>query len=132
MRAKSLEFDVIVLHIYPNDPLPNVAYFDQPRPTLFFRHSGHAFNLGLDVAHVYADIHPVGHEMSVQFCANEARKVMLPLPLVDEGLTLGYKAGARTKLGLPLDASIVLTIGWPYKFFPALGVQFSYRRSVAL
>lgn len=118
MRTRASEFDAIILHIYPNDPLPNVAFFDRPRPALFFRHSGHAFNLGLDVAHVYADIHPVGHAMSSEFCAQDALKVMLPLPLVDEGLTTCDKADARTKLGIPVDALMVLTIGWPYKFFP--------------
>jgi len=118
MRAKSLEFDAIILHIYPNDPLPNLAFFDQPRPVLFFRHSGHAFNLGLDVARVWAEIHPVGLEWSAQFCAKDTRLVMLPLPLIDEGLALCDKADARRKLGLPMDALIVLIIGWPYKFTP--------------
>jgi hypothetical protein len=36
IRAKSLEFDVIVLHTHPNDPLPNLAFYDQPRPVIFF------------------------------------------------------------------------------------------------
>jgi hypothetical protein len=125
MRSRSWEFDIIVLHIYPNDPLPNLAYFDRPRPVLFFRHSGHAFNLGLDVAQVYAELDPVGCEMSAQFCAKEARTVMLPLPLIDEGQTPCDKKDARKKLGLPVDALIALTVGWPYKFTPMAGYNFA-------
>ena len=125
LRSRSMEFDAVILHIHPNDPLPNVAFYDQPRPVLFFRHSDHVFNLGLEVARVVADICPVGHEMSAHFCAKEPRKVLLPLPLFNEELTLGHKADARRKLGLPVDAFIVLTIGWPLKFVPMAGYNFA-------
>ena len=125
IRSRSLEFDAVILHIHPNDPLPNLAFFDQPRPALYFRHSDHLFNLGLDLARVFADIRPVGREMSVHFCAKVPRKVMLPLPLLDEALTSCDKAGARRKLGLPVDALVILTIGWPHKFIPIDGYNFS-------
>jgi len=125
IRSRSLEFDAVVLNIYPNDPLPNLALHDQPRPVLFFRHSEHAFNLGLDVARVLADLRSVGNEMSVRFGPKAPRKVRLPLPLNDEALTPGGKVDARRKLGLPVDALIVLTIGWPYKFVPRWGYSFA-------
>jgi hypothetical protein len=125
IRSRSMEFDAIVLHIHPNDPLPNLAFYDRPRPVLYFRHSDHVFNLGLDVARVYADIRPVGRAMSVRFCAKEPRKFMLPLPLSDEGLTPCDKAEARRKLGLSIDAFIFLTIGWPLKFVPMAGYNFA-------
>lgn len=125
IRSRSLEFDAVVLHIHPNDPLPNVAFFDRPRPVLFFRHSDHTFNLGLDVARVFGDIRPAGREMSIRFCAKEPRKVMLPLPLLDEELTDCEKAEARRRLGLPVDAIIALTIGWVLKFAPIADYNFA-------
>jgi hypothetical protein len=125
IRSRSLEFDAIILHIHPNDPLPNVAFYDRPRPILFFRHADHLFNLGLDVAQVFADIRPVGREMTVHFCAQKPRKVMLPLPLLDEEFRHCDKADARWKLGLPIDGLIVLTIGEPYKFTPMAGYNFA-------
>ncbi len=125
LRSRSMEFDAIVLFIDPNDPLPNLAYFDRPRPVLFLRHADHAFNLGLDVARVSAEIHTVGLEMSTRFCANDSQLVMLPLPLIDEGLAPSNKDDARRKLGLPIDALIVLTIGWPFKFIPRWGFSFA-------
>ncbi len=125
IRSRSLEYDAVVLHIHPYDPLPNVAFYDRPRPILFFRHADHVFNLGIDVAPVIADIRPVGHEMSVHFCTQAPRKVMLPMPLLDEGPTLRDKAAARMKLGLPADALIALTIGDPRKFTPTDGYNFS-------
>jgi len=125
LRFRSIGFDAVVLHIHPNDLLPSLAFYDRPRPVLYFRHSDHLFNLGLDLAQVVADIRPVGHEMSVHCCAKAPRKVMLPLPLVDEELAPCDKAEARRKLGLPADAFVFLTIGWPYKFTPIDGYNFS-------
>ena len=125
IRSRSLEFDAIVLHIHPNDPLPNLALYDQPRPILYFRHSDHLFNLGLDLARVIADVRPVGRKMSEHFCAAAPRIVMLPLPLSDEESFSCSKAEARQKLGFAVDALVILTVGWPHKFIPADGYDFS-------
>jgi len=46
MRSRSLEFDAIILHIHPDDPLPNIAFHDRPRPVMFFNHADHLFSLG--------------------------------------------------------------------------------------
>ena len=124
LRSRSMEFDAIVLFIDPNDPLPNLAYFDRPRPVLFLRHADHAFNLGLDVARVSAEIHTVGLEMSTRFCANDSQLVMLPLPLIDEGLAPSNKDDARRKLGLPIDALIVANHWLAFQVHPQVGVQF--------
>lgn len=118
IRSRSFEFDVIILHIHPHDPLPNLAFFDQPKPVLFFRHADHVFNLGIDAAQVIADVRPVGHEMSVHFCAQAPQKVTLPLPLFDEETWKCDKAHARRQLGFPAHALIALTVGRPLRFSP--------------
>lgn len=124
IRSRSTEFDAVVLHIHPNDPLPNLALHDRAKPVLFYRHSDHVFNLGYDVASVIADFRPVGHEISQRFSALQPRKVLLPLPLLEEELVSCEKTYARKKLGLPVDAQIVLTIGSAYKFRPRFGYSF--------
>jgi hypothetical protein len=124
IRAKSLEFDVIILHTHPNDPLPNLAFYDHPRPVIFFNHADHVFTLGMDVARVIANIRPMGYDLALRFRAQSPRKVMLPIPLLDDRPFPWDKADARKKLGLPVDAPIALTIGEPYKFRPALGYSF--------
>jgi hypothetical protein len=124
VRAKAAEFDVIVLHTEPNDPLPNLAFYDQPRPVLFFNHTDHVFSLGTDVARVIADIRTVGHDLSVRYRSPAPRKVLLPLPLLDDGHASCSKEEARKKLGLPIDAPVALTIGEPYKFSDFLGYSF--------
>lgn len=124
MRSRSTEFDAVILHIHPDDPLPNLAFYDQPRPVIFFDHADHAFSLGTDVAMVIADIRPVGHDLSVRFRSPAARKVLLPLPLPDDRHPPLDKAEVRRKLGLPVNAPIALTIGDPFKFSSVLGYSF--------
>ena len=83
------------------------------------------FSLGTDLARVIADIRPVGHDLSVRFRSPGPRKILLPVPLLEEGWTFCDKAEARRKTGLPVDALIVLTIGWPQNFVPMPGYNFA-------
>lgn len=124
MRFRSTEFDAIILHIHPNDPLPNIAFCDTSVPVLFFNHADHMFSLGTDVAKVIADVRPIGHDLSIRFRSPAARKIIVPLPLVTSGAASCAKAEARKKLGLPADALIALTVGEPYKFSPMYGYSF--------
>lgn len=124
IRSRSLDYDAVVLHIHPDDPLPDLAFYDQPRPILFFNGSDHAFSLGSDAASVIAENRLVGLDISVRFRSPGTRKVLLPLPLLDDALSRD-KAGARKRLGLPADALIALTVGEPLKFIPWLDYSFS-------
>lgn len=125
IRSRSLEYDAVILHIHPDDILPNIAFYDRLRPVMFFNHADHIFSLGTDLAKVIADTRPVGHDLSVRSRSPGARKILLPTPLLDEGATFCEKAEARWKTGLPADAILVLTIGWPQNFVPIPGYNFA-------
>jgi len=124
LRAKSMDFDVVILHIHPNDPLPNLAFHNQPRPVMFFNHADHVFTLGMDAARVIADYRFIGQDVSLRHRAKRPRKAMIPIPLIDDPAFPADKADARRKLGLPADALIALTIGQAHKFSPAFGYSF--------
>ncbi len=124
MRSRSLEFDAIILHIHPNDPVPNIAFYDRSIPVLFFDHADHLFSLGVDLAAVIADLRSVGHDLSMRFRSPAARKLILPLPLTDRGPASAGKIEARRKLGLPVEGLLALTIGEPYKFAEGFGYSF--------
>jgi len=124
IRSKALEFDAVVLHIHPNDPLPNIALYDQPRPVLFFSHADYAFSLGTDVAKVVAEIRTVTHDFSVIYRSPAPRKVLLPVPLLDVAHATLDKVDARKRLGLPVNSLIVLTIGELSKYIPIPGCSF--------
>ncbi len=122
IRSRALEFEVVVLHTHPNDPLPNLAFHDRPMPVLFFDNGDQLFLLGTAVAQVIAA--GVGLDFVVRHRAPEPKKLLLPLPLLDDEQALCGKAEARSKLGLPADALIALTIGEAYKFESMLGFSF--------
>ncbi len=125
LRSSSFEYDAIILYIHTHDPLPNVAFYDRPKPVLFYNHADHMFSLGTGVASVIADIRPVGHEYSMRFRSPAARKVLIPLPLPEDAYAPADKAEARRRLGLPADKPVALTIGELYKLIPVAGYNFS-------
>jgi len=125
IRSKALEFDAVVLHTHPNDPLPNLAFHDQAMPVLFFDHADDAFVLGLEAAQVVAELRAVRIDFAARYGSPPAQKVLLPLPLLDDQYALCGKSEARTKLGLPTDAVIALTIGHKLYFTPIPGYSFA-------
>lgn len=126
MRARSADFDALILHIHPDDPLPNIAFHDRKRPVLFYSHADHMFSLGAGIASVIADIRPAGHDLSLRFRAPQARKVIVPIPLTKEPSASVTKAEARSTLGIPAEALVVLTVGGgEFKFVPVLGYSFA-------
>ncbi len=124
IRAKSCDYDVIVLHTHPNDPVPNLAFHDQPVLVLFFNHADHSFVLGMDVSTVVADLRLAGQDLTFSHRAQAPLKCLIPVPLIDNVPSSRNKAEARRRLRLPFDAPIALTIGERYKYQPALGYSF--------
>lgn len=124
IRSRCMAYDAIILHIHPNDPLPNVALYDRPRPVMFFNHADHGFTLGTEVATVIADIRLAGQDISIGYRASGPRKCLVPIPLTDDRPSPSDKVEARRRLGLPIDAPIALTLGEWFKYQPALGYNF--------
>ena len=123
IRSRAWEFDVVVLHTHPNDPLPNLAFHDQPMPVLYFDNGDQQFILGMDVAQVVTE--GLELDFALRYRSPRPKKLLLPLPLLDEEQALCSQAEAREKLGLPADALIALTIGEAYKFESIYGFSFA-------
>lgn len=120
LRELAADFDLLVLHVQPNDALPSLAFGDgAPRaPTLLCDHADHCFWLGRDAADVV-----VGHRSAAARMATErrgvpaARTATLALPLDETTPTAPpERAAARTRIGIPEGARVLLTIGSAYKF----------------
>lgn len=123
IRSRALEFDAVVLHTHPNDPLPNLAFHDRPMPVLYFDNGDRQFLLGMDVAQVATECLEL--DFAVRYRSPRPKKMLLPLPLLDDEQALCSKAEARMKLGLPTDALIALTIGGANKFESIMGFDFA-------
>lgn len=120
LRELGARFDLVVLHVQPNDPLASLAWAgveDRP-PILLCDHADHCFWLGRDCADVV-----VGHRPVAAALTHERRGVprertaTLPLPLEPVHVTTEEdRAAARGRLGMSEGTRLLLTIGNAYKF----------------
>lgn len=124
VRARAMEYDAVILHVHPNDPLPNLAFYEKPVRALFFNQADHVFSLGMSVVSVIADMRYSGNDISIRNRAPGPMKCLVPIPLIDNDPVPCDKDQARKRLGLPLGVPIALTLGEWYKYQPALGYNF--------
>jgi hypothetical protein len=123
--------DVVVLHTHPDEVLANVAFgVNGGPPVLLLNHADHAFWVGCAVADLVLDIRMSGQQWTKRVRGVD-RSVLLPIPLVDSGdpetknSSLSRDGRAlRKALGIPDDATIVLTVGSASKYKSVPGLDF--------
>jgi hypothetical protein len=116
------EHDVVVLHIHPDDPVPNLALAHRGSrpPTIFVNHAGRSFSLGLAVADVVAWLRPATRDLCVsRRGVPHERLAYLPIP-IDPPMAVDRDT-ARERCGLPRDALVILTVAHAYKYYPVDG-----------
>jgi len=122
--------DIIVMHIHPNDPVPNIAFSsaDWDIPVLFCNHADHVFSLGMSISDIILDIRKSGQRITNNRRKYGNRSMLLPIPLIDRIPHIDQRENlrieARKNLNLPLYEKIALTIGSEYKYKPSLGYNF--------
>lgn len=121
LRALARDADMVVLHAHPHDVVPVLALAGPDRPpVVLMNHADHVFWLGVSVADVVANIRQRGIDLCVsrRGIAPE-RCALLPIPLDPIGAT-STRAEARARLGLPPEATILMTVAQAYKYNPLL------------
>jgi hypothetical protein len=113
IAAIAHDFDVVVTHANPDDPIPALTLPSTNRPSIMVNHADHVCWLdpgATTIAHI---------RQSGQKLAAERRGLpggeILPIPL-DPPPRLPTQSAARAQLGLPHDAVMVLTVASNYKF----------------
>ena len=127
LRALAAKFDVVLLHVHPDDPVPSMALASaaQPRPpVVYVNHADHAFWLGREAADLVVNHRHVGSRLTVERRGIPSeRTALLPLPL--QGATAsGDRDAMRRELGIGPDQVVLLTVGSNYKFKPVGGAHF--------
>jgi len=122
-RARSLRriaqsgYDALILHHHPSDVLPSVAFAtaDCP-PVALMSHADHVFGLGPSAADVVLSVRGFGEEISKhRRFAKKNLLVPVPISAPDPSAT---RAEARSRLRIPRDKIVLLTVGSAYKFTP--------------
>lgn len=124
--------DIIVLHIHPNDPIPNVAFSsrDYDIPIFYYNHADHVFSIGMSISDIILDIRKSGQKVTNIERGFGNKSLLLPIPLIDTIPFLdrnreSRRIEARNRLKISPHEKILLTIGDEYKFKPALGYNFA-------
>ncbi|MGJ0484004.1 MAG: hypothetical protein ACR65R_05645 [Methylomicrobium sp.] len=118
LRMLCKEMDIVVLHLFPYDIIPNLALAKgcDSVKTLFVNHSDHTFWIGASVAHFVVHL----RKQSPYFLKD--RRGLRPdqSPLLPTPLSCSYssvcRVDAKRMLGYDEDAIILLTIASPFKY----------------
>ena len=128
LREIAAGYDVVLLHIHPDDPVPSLAFGGgHPRPpVVFVNHADHCFWLGREVADLVVSHREVGSKLSVERRGVPAeRTAILPLPLGSSAAApRADRDQARRALGIEPGQVVLLTVGDAYKFGPVGGAHF--------
>lgn len=129
LRKLAVHYQNVVLHIHPNDVIPNIAFSGPPISTrvFFFNHADHVFSTGISVSNVVLNFRLSGQALSLrERCVNN--NYILPIPLPDNEISnsdlLLQKANIRDELGIETHAKVILTVGDEYKYKSVLGYNF--------
>jgi glycosyltransferase involved in cell wall biosynthesis len=116
-RIAQSGFDAVVLHQHPSDVVPVVA-FAAPEcpPVALMNHADHVFGLGASVADAILNLRGFGERIS-RTRRFAKKTLLLPVPLSIPSLSI-TKAEARSRLGIPQEQVVLLSIGTRYKFTP--------------
>lgn len=116
-----------VFHTHPYDVLPVIALSAMGGriPAIFVDHASHVFWVGASVANIVMCLLDCNVDIAVNqrlIGKQHIRRMPMPLnfSLIDKhiGNTID-----RNLLGIPADAIVLLTSGWPYKFRPIDGLS---------
>lgn len=123
--------DVVVLHTHPDEVMGTVAFgIAGGPPVLFMNHADHVFWTGCAVADLVLEIRQSGQAWTKQH-RGVPTSLILPIPLEekpvkDESTASSLEAHQRLRqsLGLPKQATILLTVGSGAKYEPMPGLNF--------
>ncbi len=117
------DIDLVVLHHHPFDVVPTVAFaLPGGPPVALVNHADHVFGLGATVADVTIDLRSAATPIS-QTRRSARRSTVLPIPVPDL-VREPTRRAARSALGIPLDQTVVLSVGREEKYRACGGFSF--------
>lgn len=118
LQKIALTADIVVLHIYPHDPVPVIAFANQEQcpPIVFLNHADHGFWLGASISNIVADLRDAGVSLSQERRGVKAEhSALLPIILSPIYREMSRKE-AKRKLGFDENSLIILSIARAAKY----------------
>jgi glycosyltransferase involved in cell wall biosynthesis len=126
LRDHARNADLIVLHLYPDDILPLIAFANRDcfPPIVFIAHADERFWLGATISDVFGHMRESGIRLAMERSGVDAERIaILPIPLPPRRRSLTRKE-AKRKLGLPGDSVLMLSIARGMKYKKLSGASF--------
>jgi hypothetical protein len=129
LRALAVDYDLVLLHVHPDDPVPSMAFAglgsaERP-PVVFVNHADHCYWLGREAADLVVSHRELGSKLARdQRGIPESRTTILPLPLAGAVAADADRGEARARLGIRPGQVVLLTVASAYKFGPVGGAHF--------
>jgi len=126
LRNLSKEFDRVVLHSHPNDPIPILAFASKDLPPVAMFNIGHfSFSLGSTVSDLVINTADYFESVSKKFrYARRTIRLTTLAGLNPLGSELVDKESAKSQLGFDSSARVVMTIASEHYFRPIAGYNF--------
>lgn len=125
LRILALQYEYVILHVHMYDPTAIVAFGTKKflRPIIFFNHADHSYWCGYSIIDMLADLRDNNIALTRRGILN-----VFPIRIPFESSFLQNfprtKEKSREILGLPLDKTVILTVGGAHKYEPFAGCEF--------
>ncbi len=127
LRKIAASADIVVLHIYPDDAIPIIAFAnkEQSPPVLFLDHADHGFWLGASVSDIVINLRFSGMRLSQERRGIEPERVaLLPIILPPTQRTLS-RTEAKRKLDIDENSVLLFSVARAPKYKTIDGVNFA-------
>jgi glycosyltransferase involved in cell wall biosynthesis len=119
LRQAAAGADLVVCHHFAEDVVPTVALACPGGPPVaLLNQSDHVFWLGASVADTVLNLRWIGLELS-RARRGTRHQSLLPIPLDGTAPPATSQAEARRALGIPADATVLLSVGRELKYVPS-------------
>ena len=123
LRPALADADCVVLLTHPNDVLVSSALpgMDTTPPVIFMDHASHAFWIGATISHLVLSMS--GQQLEDRRGIPTQHIGWVPLPMDFARLDSTPAYDVRSELGIPSEATLLLTSGSDFKFWPIEGIS---------
>ncbi len=130
LLSASFEYDMIVLHVHPDDVVPLLAFSKQkPKPVFFLNHADHCFWLGASVIDGIIHFRKSNIELDKVRRQLSIPQFVIPIPVDSDAPLSIDKKDVFTKYRIPQNYKrVLLTTSTVNKFQPFL--DYNYFESV--
>jgi hypothetical protein len=126
LRDAAQAADLVVLHIYPFDIVPQLAFATPNRPAVvLLDHADHSFWLGIHITDVMASMREAGQRIMIERRGIPPERIALLPTILSEGHRRVSRQEAKRRIGVPEDCVLLVSVARGRKYVTLGGTSFA-------